>query len=42
MHPTLVLPIVALVLAAVAAMFIRTRRVAIVTEKKEEQEAAVA
>jgi Major Facilitator Superfamily len=39
MHPTLVLPIVALVLAATAAMFIRTRRLAIVAE---EQEAAVA
>jgi hypothetical protein len=42
MHPTLVLPIVALVLAAVAAMFIRTRRVAIVTKEREEQGAAVA
>jgi EmrB/QacA subfamily drug resistance transporter len=39
MHPTLVLPIAALVLAAVAAMFIRTRRVAI---DMEEREAAVA
>jgi EmrB/QacA subfamily drug resistance transporter len=42
MHPTLVLPIVALVLAATAAMFIRARRVAIVTGKQEEREAAVA
>jgi predicted MFS family arabinose efflux permease len=42
MHPTLVLPIVALVVAAVAAMFIRTRRVAIVTQEREEQGAAVA
>jgi MFS transporter len=39
MHPTLVLPIVALILATMAAMFIRTRRVAIVAEV---QEAAVA
>jgi hypothetical protein len=30
------------VLAAVAAMFIRTRRVAIVTKEREEQGAAVA
>jgi EmrB/QacA subfamily drug resistance transporter len=39
MHPTLVLPIVALVLAAAAATFMRTRRLAVGTQ---EQEAAVA
>ncbi|HKC18021.1 MAG TPA: MFS transporter, partial [Candidatus Dormibacteraeota bacterium] len=40
MHPTLVLPIVALVLAATATLFIRTRQVAAVV--REEEEAAVA
>jgi hypothetical protein len=39
MHPTLVLPVVALVLAAAAATFMRTRRLAVGTQ---EQEAAVA
>jgi hypothetical protein len=35
MHPTLVLPIGALVLAAIATLFIRTRPVAVVAEGRE-------
>jgi hypothetical protein len=43
MHPTLVLPIAVLVIAAVATGFVRTRRAAgVAADKAEEREAAVA